>query len=60
MCDYASETVADVEARKKTARFGPQIKNALLLAVVAFFITRKAQQAAIIAVIYSLLAYIFA
>ena len=38
MCDYAIETVADVEARKKTARFGPQIKNALLLAVVAFFV----------------------
>ena len=60
MCDYAIETVADVEARKKTARFGPQIKNALLLAVVAFLVTRKVPQAIFITAIYSVLAYMLA
>lgn len=57
MCDYATETVADVEARKKTAKFGPEIKNSMILALVAFLVTRKVTQAIFITIIYTVVAY---
>jgi hypothetical protein len=60
MCDYNAETVADVEARKKTARNGPQIKNAMILALIAFLVTRKVPQTIFITVIYSVIAYMLA
>jgi len=60
MCDYAIETVADIEARKKSARFGPEIKNAMILALVAFLVTRKVQQAIFITLIYAVISYMLA
>jgi hypothetical protein len=60
MCDYATETVADIEARKKTARFGPDIKNAMILALIAFLVTRKVDQTIFITLVYSVISYMLA
>lgn len=49
---HSVESVADVEVRKELNPQGPWIKKAMILALIAFLVTQKVNQAAAITAVF--------
>jgi hypothetical protein len=55
---YSVESVADVEVRKDQNPQGPWVKKALILALISYVVTQKANQTAMITFAFLLVMFL--